>query len=135
MDGDVATGLLGFDAEWSRLLAGIVLAHSEGDGAYSMAGGGDGSMESSLTGAYPFARFMLSSRVSVWGVAGAGSGDLMLTWNDDAYDTGLGLQLGAIGVTGSLVQGGVVDWRSSQTPYGCAPKATPSPGWQPAGVR
>ena len=108
MDGDVTTGLLGFDAEWERWLAGVLLSHSEGDGAYSQAGG-SGAMESSLTGVYPYARYLLSSRVSMWGVAGAGSGDLRLVWQDEVMDTGLSLQMGAIGVRGSVLEGGAVD--------------------------
>ena len=108
MDGDVTTGFLGFDAEWERLLAGVLLSRSEGDGAYSQ-GDGDGRMESALTGVYPYARLLLGARVSLWGVVGAGSGDLRLSWHDDVMDTGLALQLGAIGVTGSLLEGGAVD--------------------------
>ena len=34
MDGNVTTGLVGFDAEWERALAGVMLSVSEGDGAY-----------------------------------------------------------------------------------------------------
>ena len=79
MDGDVTTGFLGFDAEWERLLAGVLLSRSEGDGAYSQGDGG-GRMESALTGVYPYARLLLGARVSLWGVVGAGSGDLRLTW-------------------------------------------------------
>ena len=71
MDGDVTTGLLGFDAEWERLLAGLVLAHSEGDGGYNLSGGERGSIESSLTGIYPYARLRLNDRVLLWGLAGA----------------------------------------------------------------
>ena len=103
MDGDVTTGLLGFDAEWERLLAGLVLAHSEGDGAYGLRDGGDqGRIKSSLTGLYPYARLRLGGRVSLWGLAGAGNGDLRLLRQNEAIDTGLGMRLGAIGVTGTL---------------------------------
>ena len=105
MDGDVTTGLLGFDAEWKQLLAGLVLAHSEGDGGYNPSGGERGSIESSLNGIYPYARLRLNDRVSLWGLAGAGSGDLTLVWRDEAIDTGLGMRLGAIGVRGTLPAG------------------------------
>ena len=109
MDGDVTTGLLGFDAEWKRLLAGLVLAHSEGDGGYNLSGGDQGSIESSLTGVYPYARLRLNDRVLLWALAGAGSGDLTLVWRDEAIDTGLGMRLGAIGVRGTLLAGGDFD--------------------------
>ena len=107
MDGDVTTGLLGFDAEWERLLAGLLLARSDGDGAYRQSGGGRGSLESTLTGAYPYARLRLNERLSVWGLAGIGSGDLTLTQQDEApIDTGVALRLGAVGVRGTLLAGG-----------------------------
>ena len=109
MDGDVTTALLGFDAEWHRALAGLLLAYSEGDGGYSLTGGGDrGRIESSLTGLYPYARLMLSGRVSLWGLAGAGSGDLRLLRQDEAMHTGMGMRLGAVGVSGTLLEG-IVD--------------------------
>ena len=109
LDGDVTTGLLGFDAEWERLLAGLVLAHSEGDGGYNLSGGERGSIESSLTGIYPYARLRLNDRVLLWALAGAGSGDLTLVWRDEAIDTGLDMRLGAIGVTGTLLAVGGFD--------------------------
>ena len=106
MDGDVTTGLLGFDAEWERLLAGLLLARSDGSGAYALDDGGErGSLESALTGVYPYARLRLSHRVSAWGVVGIGSGDLRLRLANEAIDTGLGLRLGAIGVKGMLLEG------------------------------
>ena len=109
LDGDVTTGLLGFDAEWKRLLAGLVLAHSEGDGGYNLRGGERGSIESSLTGIYPYARLRLNDRVLLWALAGAGSGDLTLVWRNEAIDTGLSMRLGAIGVRGTLLAGGGFD--------------------------
>ena len=59
-DGDVTTGLLGFDAEWDNLLAGVMLSQSTGEGAYRLdpaqrhdAGADGGTVESDLTGVYP----------------------------------------------------------------------------------
>ena len=106
MDGDVTTGLLGFDAEWPRVLAGLLLAHSEGNGTYGLGGGGDsGAVESSLTGVYPYARLRLGGRLSVWGLTGIGSGDLRLIRQDEAIDTGLEMRLGAVGARGALLEG------------------------------
>ena len=86
MDGDVTTGLLGFDAEWDHLLAGVMLSQSTGEGAYRLdpaedhdAGADGGTVESDLTGVYPYARIDLDARVSAWALAGAGSGSLTLT--------------------------------------------------------
>ena len=74
IDGDVTTGLVGFDAEWERALAGIMLSQSSGDGAYR--GDDAGTVENSLTGVYPYARIDLNAKVSAWALAGVGSGEL-----------------------------------------------------------
>ena len=37
LDGDVTSGLLGFDAEWNRVVAGALVSQSKGDGAYNLA--------------------------------------------------------------------------------------------------
>ena len=110
LNGDVTTGLLGFDAERERLLAGLLVAHSEGDGAYRLRDSGDqGSIESSLTGLYPYARLRLNDRVLLWALAGAGSGDLRLLRPNEVIDTGLGLRLGALGIKGALLARGGFD--------------------------
>ena len=52
MDGDVTSGLIGFDAEWERVLAGVMLSQSSGEGSYRLSeenGGRSGTVESSLT--------------------------------------------------------------------------------------
>ena len=103
LDGDVVTGLLGFDAEWRRLLAGVLLLRSEGDGGYNQQDGdSSGTLESTLTGVYPYARLLLGGRLSVWAVAGVGAGDLHLTHGAEVYDVGLDVRLGALGVRGGL---------------------------------
>ena len=110
MDGDVVSGLLGFDAEWQRLLAGVLVLRSEAAGAYGMRdGGGSGSIDSTLTGVYPYARLRLGGRLSAWAVAGAGAGDLRLVQGAEVYDTGLEVRLGALGVRGTLAAAGGFD--------------------------
>ena len=77
IDGDVTTGLVGFDAEWERLLAGVMLSQSSGDEAYHHNQGNaseTGIVEATLTGVYPYARLELTPRVSTWALAGMGSG-------------------------------------------------------------
>ena len=73
MDGTVTTGFLGADAEWERLLAGVMVSHSLGEGSYG-GSAGNGEVESTLSGVYPYAKLDLSRRMSVWGLAGAGLG-------------------------------------------------------------
>ena len=67
MDGDVTTGLIGFDAEWERVLAGVMVSQSAGEGDYRLSaenGGDAGRAESSLTGVYPYARLALTGRMT-----------------------------------------------------------------------
>ena len=109
MDGDVTTGLIGFDAEWERALAGIMLSQSTGDGAYRLdpAKGNDaGTVESSLTGVYPYGRLDLNARVSAWALAGVGSGELTL--KREGYrdmPTDISMRMGAVGVKGQVLDG------------------------------
>ena len=109
IDGDVTTGLLGFDAEWDDLLAGMMLSQSEGEGAYRLdpAQGHDaGTVKSDLTGVYPYARINLNARVSAWALAGAGSGSLTLKRGGrGAMKTDLSMRMGALGVQGQVLDG------------------------------
>ena len=109
VEGDVTTGLLGFDAEWDRMLAGLVLSQSRGEGSYTLGGdlGNDrGTVESTLTGVYPFARFEMSERVSAWGLAGVGQGELTLQQEGETrIDTDLAMRMGAVGVKGTVLDG------------------------------
>ncbi len=105
LDGTVTTGFLGADAEWDRLLAGVMVSHSLGEGTY---GGpaGKGDVESALTGVWPYAKFDLTERVSVAGLAGAGWGRLTLKPEGErAMETDVRMRMAAVGVTGRLLDG------------------------------
>ena len=109
MDGDVTTGLIGFDAEWQRVLAGVMLSQSTGEGSYRLdPGKGDdaGTVESSLTGVYPYARIDLNAKVSAWALAGVGSGDLTLHQDGgQPMPTDISMRMGALGVKGQVLDG------------------------------
>ena len=109
MDGDVTSGLVGFDAEWEHLLAGVMVSQSSGEGAYRLnpsEGDDRGTVESTLTGVYPYARIDLNAKVSAWALAGAGSGELTLHQEDEkAMSTDIGLRMGALGMKGQVVDG------------------------------
>ena len=109
MDGDVTTGLVGFDAEWERALAGVMLSQSRGEGSYELnAEKGDdaGTVESSLTGVYPYMRIDLNAKVSAWALAGAGSGELTLHQEGGKpMPTGISMRMGALGVKGQVLDG------------------------------
>jgi hypothetical protein len=109
MEGDVTTGLLGADAEWNRLLLGVMVSQSKGDGPYRLSpdkSDDEGTVESTMTGVYPYAKLDLNERVSAWGLVGAGSGDLTLRQKgQDRMETDLGMQMGALGVKGRVLDG------------------------------
>ena len=109
MDGDVTSGLIGFDAEWERVLAGVMLSQSSGEGSYRLSeenGGRTGTVESSLTGVYPYARLELNRHVSAWALAGMGSGDLTLQQEGDkAMPTDITMRMGAVGFKGQVLDG------------------------------
>ena len=104
LDGEVTSGMLG--ADWSRdaLMAGLVISHSVGEGGYRGETGG-GSVRSSLTGIYPWGRYTLSERLSVWGVVGYGQGELTVTPEGyEPMETDLDLTMAAAGLRHVLVQ-------------------------------
>ena len=109
LDGEVASGLLGADWARERWTAGLVVSHSRGEGGYRSEAG-DGVVSSTLTGLYPWGRVAVNERVSVWGVAGYGSGTLTLTPEGSdgeslaAIRTDLDLAMGAVGVRGTVVE-------------------------------
>ena len=112
LDGNVTTGLFGADAEWERLLAGVMLSQGTGDGAYR-SGSDRGEVESTLTGVSPYASLRLNERVSKWCLGGAGSGDLSLRPNGrDAMKSDLSMRMGAFGVDGSGTSGIGLDARA-----------------------
>ena len=109
VDGDVTTAFIGFDAEWDRMLAGLLLSQSRGEGSYTLHGGlgnDRGTVESALTGVYPYARLEMSERVSMWGLAGIGSGELTLRQEGRTrIDTDLAMRMGAVGVKSTVLDG------------------------------
>ena len=107
--GEVLTGVLGMDAEWDSLLAGVAVSLSEGEGRYDNPGmnNGSGRIESTMTTVSPYLRFRLTGRVSAWGLAGWGTGDMTITPDaGPATKTGLSMRLGALGARGALLEPG-----------------------------
>ena len=110
VDGEVLTGVLGADADFGRVLAGVAVSLSEGDGKYDSPDvdvGAKGRIESTLTTLSPYLRFKLTERVSAWGLAGFGTGDMTIRFDDGAMDpirTDIGMRIGAVGARGALLE-------------------------------
>ena len=114
LQGDVATATLGVDREGERWMAGVAVAFSEGEGAFAatgddMAGTNTGTagglLQTTLTTVYPYARYALTDRLSIWGVLGYGRGELRLAEGraGTVYDTDTGLRVGALGARGVIL--------------------------------
>ena len=97
--------------------AGLLLAHSRGDGSYRGAADGSGgargtggTVSSSVSGLYPYGRYRVTDRVTLWGVAGYGAGMLTLTPEDAdrkavaPLRTDMELMMVVVGVRGVAVE-------------------------------
>ena len=111
IDGEVLTGILGADAAWGRMLMGVAVSLSEGEGSFDdswATTGAQGRAESTMTTVSPYARFRLTERVAAWGLVGWGTGDMTLRLDDgsEAVRRDLSMRLGAAGVRGVLLAPG-----------------------------
>ena len=105
LDGEVASAMLGADFTRGRGTAGLVVAHSLGEGGYRSENGGGG-IESALTGVYPWGRYEASERLSLWGLAGYGAGTLTLTPAEGQapIETDMDLMMAALGGRGVVAE-------------------------------
>ena len=114
IDGEVLTGTLGADAEWDRVLAGVAVSLSEGDGTFDQPGVDKGTFESTLTTVSPYLRLKLTERVSAWGLAGFGTGGMTIVQDartnperaSTVTKTDIGMRMGAVGARGALLEPG-----------------------------
>ncbi len=103
LDGEVGNLMLGADFTHGRATAGLMLSHAQGRGGYR--GESEGSIEASLTGLYPYGRYVLSERLSVWGVAGYGEGTLRVEpEGQTTLETDMDLAMASVGVRGVLLE-------------------------------
>ena len=105
LDGGMMTGMLGADYAIGRWVLGLPLSHSRGDGNWHSVDRGAGRMASSLTGLYPYVGYELAERLSLWGTAGYGQGDLALVMQGgESHHTAMDLTMAAVGARGDLVR-------------------------------
>ena len=111
MDGNVTSGFIGADVSGDRWLGGLALSVSKGDGDFSLMNDEDtGEIESTLTSVYPYARIGVSDKVDLWGMVGAGEGEVTLMQHADSnrtenqsIKTDIGMRMGAIGIRGEVL--------------------------------
>ena len=109
IDGTVTTLTLGADVTRGRLLAGLAVSLSEGEGTFEAPEadtGASGSIGSAMTTLSPYARTRLSERVMAWGLAGRGTGDMTLEFDDGTppVRAGLSMRMAALGARGELMR-------------------------------
>ena len=83
-DGDAVTATLGVDWSCANCRLGIALSRTVVEASYGESGRGDGELESTITGLYPYLSLRISDRFSVWGLAGQGQGELSARSAGDA---------------------------------------------------
>ena len=111
LDGDVLTGILASDYEDERLLAGLAVGYSDGDGSYHTSSGTEGDLDASLVSIYPYARLEVTDNISAWAVLGYGTGDMKMTTDggEATVDTDIEMKLGAMGMRGVLLSTETMD--------------------------
>ena len=98
MDGNVFTGYLGVDYRLQpTVLLGLAVAHSQGDVDYETADVTKGDVDVTLTSVLPYAHWSPRPGLGVWGLFGAGWGDLKLRDEAGKVKTDLEMLLGAVG--------------------------------------
>ena len=103
LSGEVTGALLG--ADWTRAQStlGLMVSYARGEGSYR--GADSGEVASTVSGFYPYGRYALSDRVTVWGAAGYGAGTLTLTPADgEPLETDMNLAMAAAGLRGTVVE-------------------------------
>ena len=103
LSGEVTGALLGADWTRERSTLGLMLSHARGEGSYR--GADSGKVSSTVTGLYPYGRYAVTDRVTVWGSAGYGAGTLTLTPEDgETLETDMDLMMAAAGLRGTVVE-------------------------------
>ena len=99
MDGTLYSGYLGLDYRQASLLMGLAVAHSTGTVDYERTGGTTAGVDVQLTSLLPYAHWQPRPGLGLWGLLGAGWGEMDLKDVRDSttYTTALTSWLGAVG--------------------------------------
>ena len=77
LDGETETGLLGVEVSRGAWTVGTVVSRTLGKGRWRSSEG-RGTLDAELTGVWPWGRHEWGERLSVWGLAGLGEGEVAL---------------------------------------------------------
>ena len=104
MDGNVFTGYLGLDYRLQlNVLLGLAVAHSQGDVDYETMDVTKGDVDFTLTSILPYAHWSPRPGLGVWGLFGAGWGDLALKDEAGKVQTDLEMLMAAVGARQELL--------------------------------
>ena len=104
MDGNVFTGYLGLDYRLQpNVLLGLAVAHSQGDVDYETTDVTKGDVDLTLTSILPYAHWSPRPGLGVWGLFGAGWGDLALKDEAGKVQTDLEMLMAAVGARQELL--------------------------------
>ena len=78
LDGEVVSALFGADWTGGPGTVGLMVSRTMGEGGFR-GPEAEGTVETTMTGLFPYGRYAAGDRVTLWGVAGWGVGDLALT--------------------------------------------------------
>lgn len=110
MDGEVYSGYLGLDYRLDpKIMLGLALSHATGDADYEVTGQRFG-LDVQLTSVLPYARWQPSAGLGVWGMFGAGWGEMDLDSVGTKQTTDLTLVMGALGGRQALVSWQGIDF-------------------------
>ena len=82
IDGEVYSAMLGADYLRGDWLYGLAISETFAEGGYRGLANSDGGVESTLTAAIPYAAWQGSEKLSLWGAAGYGTGELRLDFGN-----------------------------------------------------
>ncbi len=101
--GDLTTGYAGLDFRASeRWVAGLSVSRGGGEMAYSVRGGRDRQIATTMTGVYPYLRWQVGRNTEVWTIVGMGWGDLENERAGQREQSDLSMRMGVVGVRQSL---------------------------------
>ena len=106
LDGEVVSALFGADWTGGPGTVGLMVSRTMGEGGYR-GPEAEGTVETTMTGLFPYGRYAAGDRVTLWGVAGWGVGDLALTPEvESTMRTDLQFLMGAAGLRGVALAAG-----------------------------